>query len=175
MPLALLAIAFMALFVVDIDVAAEGHPRACGEAVDESVSRSSMREMSHEYATTTSTLLQEEASRGFCRGRGGRCALDHSDACAAGAVGGRFGDGNIAVRGAGLAMDPAARSDHGSDPRPLRLPVLGNRSGDGGHVGDREAKMKREERKADDVVAVTRQRVRTIFLVSAPAGVMTLR
>jgi len=69
------------------------------------------------------------------------------DAHAAGAVGGRFGDGSFAFRDAMLAMDLAARPYHGSDPRPLCLSVLGARGGGGGHVGDRAAKTGRTNEK----------------------------
>ena len=46
----------------------------------------------------------------------------------------------LLVRGAGLAMDLAARPDHGGDPRPLRFPVLGARGRGSGLVGDGAAK-----------------------------------
>ena len=91
-------------------------------------------------ASAPPMLLEEKAGLGLRPRRSGRWTLDLFDARAGGAVGGRFGDSHLAVHGAGLAMDLAARPDHGGDPRPLRLPLLGARGGGSGHVGDRTAK-----------------------------------
>jgi len=94
-------------------------------------------------ASAPPTLLQEKAGLGLHHGRAGRWALVFFDAHAAGAVGGRCGDSLLAVRGAGLAMDLAARPDHGGDPRPLRLPLLGARGGGCGVVGHGAATTER--------------------------------